>query len=369
MPTIAEVFGSSDGQLQDNVLEGDLNNTRYIIYGDVSLTLFGAGVGGDDVISITGTGNTFPYHALFGDGYILSDTAQGGDDTITGGSDCEGNYLYGDGYELRNSAMGGNDTLIGGNNVNTNRLFGDGINLFDNAVGGNDTLTGGNNGRSNDLYGDGYHLYGNAVGGDDIITGGDNAEVNFLFGDGVNLRENAAGGNDVLVAGNGGFTDMFGDGGNAYGTAQGGDDILISGTGRDFMVGDFRYIRSSGVTTGSDTFVIVQNSGQDIIADFERGQDTIDLSSLSVIDLPIPAAALDRLPAAAREAILAQHSSFGFGTLDSNGNGELDAGDDYVEITSGNTVVDLGAAQGSAAGVDVLSVWGVTGLMADDFTF
>jgi hypothetical protein len=42
---------------------------------------------------------------------------------------------------------------------------------------------------------------------------------------------------------------------------------------------------------------------------------------------------------------MAASTKTGFDALDSNGNGFLDDGDQYVSVANGNTVIDLGAAQ------------------------
>ena len=55
---------------------------------------------------------------LVGDARTMSDSAQGGDDTLTGG-DCTGsgrvlNQLFGDASQMSGSAQGGDDELTGG---------------------------------------------------------------------------------------------------------------------------------------------------------------------------------------------------------------------------------------------------------------
>lgn len=283
------------------------------------------------------------------------------DNDFVGSLNSRTYYIWGDSrIQLFGTAVGGNDTITITGAGNFSVLYGDAYYLY--AQGGDDTITGGDNG-SNYMYGDAYYLYASGVGGNDTIIGGVDSG-NRLVGDAYLMSSGAIAGNDTLIAGVGGQSRLIGDAWLGRGGTAG-DDVLVSGSGIDYMHGDF--VDNRGAATGNDTFVIIDNSGEDFIYDFERGKDTIDLSELELLDLPIPAKAFDRLPAQAREQLMEQFS--GFGLLDTNGNGELDAGDDHVEITSGNTIIDLGAAQGNAAGVDVLTVFLVIGLKEDDFTF
>ncbi|MCH8168829.1 MAG: hypothetical protein IIC03_13005 [Proteobacteria bacterium] len=57
-----------------------------------------------------------------------------------------------------------------------------------------------------------------------------------------------------------------------------------------------------------------------------------------------------------------------FAALDTNSNDVLDDGDLNVSVGA-DTVIDLGAATGGAAGIDTIRVSGVTGLTAADFDF
>jgi hypothetical protein len=93
---------------------------------------------------------------------------------------------------------------------------------------------------------------------------------------------------------------------------------------------------------GSDTFVFAEDNGNDTIYDFEQGKDVIDLSAFAATI---------------------------FADLDTNNNGSLNDGDDYVSYANSDqdTVIDLGAAVGGAAGADTVTVAGVTGLTDADF--
>jgi serralysin len=116
------------------------------------------------------------------------------------------------------SGLDGNDTLVGGN--------------------GNDTLDGGK--------------------GDDTLDGGNGADV-LAGGEGADLLR---GGNDSDALNGGAGIDRL-EGGN-------GDDTLNGGADNDTLVGG----------NGNDIFVIADQGGYDIITDFRRGADKIDVSDL-----------------------------------------------------------------------------------------
>jgi hypothetical protein len=95
--------------------------------------------------------------------------------------------------------------------------------------------------------------------------------------------------------------------------------------------------------------------GRDVIADFEAG-DIIELLSGS--------------------NIAGEGFWYGFEYLDSNGNGVTDDGDEGIAeaqvvlngVSRLSTVIDIEvAAFGDLPGISQLVVWGVTGLIADDF--
>lgn len=268
----------------------------------------------------------------------------GSDDTYTGLIN-EDNWLYGDVTEdLFGRAKGGDDTLTGGDNsaydLNYLYLYGDANSMYDHAQGGNDTLTGGANRERNDLYGDAFQMYDHTQGGDDTLTGGADSTYSYLWGDAYVMYDRAQGGDDTLISGDGSqYNELYGDALFMYDSAQGGDDILISGTGDDDMWGDASVMEDKA-QGGSDTFVFADDNGNDTIYDFEQGKDLIDLSAFGATI---------------------------FADLDSNNNGYLDDGDDYVSVAGSNTVIDLGEANGGTAGEDTVTVAGVTGLTDADF--
>ena len=109
------------------------------------------------------------------------------------------------------------------------------------------------------------------------------------------MAENLTGthGNDTLIGTNNGET-ISGLGGNDRIVANGGNDILIGGLGADRLTGglgkvvfDFNSInnstpRQSGMVNNASFSPIAGQGLRDIITDFTRGQDKIDLSTIDV---------------------------------------------------------------------------------------
>lgn len=285
--------------------------------------VFSFGGGSETILAVDDGGSPF--------GFII-DTG-GGDDTIFG-SDFAGRGAP-TGHDLRTTTGDlltggdGSDAILGGAGDDT--IFGG------HEDGSPDRSKGQNPAPQNTLVGDGERLADGSLsdtitlaagstfdGGDDTLIGGNGATTNTMFGDARRVDTTADsifnGGHDRLVAGGGGSNTMFGDvqiitGG---GTVNGGDDALVSGTGNDQMVGDWS---SSGgftgtATGGTDTFVFGLDNGFDSIADFEHGKDTIDLiaTGLAWVD------------------------------LDTNLNGVLDDGDDFVTVGGTSTTINLGGA-------------------------
>ena len=135
--------------------------------------------------------------------------------------------ILGDAGDDTIDAQGGSDTV-----------FGD---------AGDDTLSGG---EGRDIIRGGS--------GDDTIRGNDDGDI--LLGDSGEDTIYGGEGNDLVVGGSGNDT-LYGDAG---------DDTLVGGLGDDSLTGG----------TGSDTFVFTANTGSDTITDFDKDNDTIDLSML-----------------------------------------------------------------------------------------
>ncbi len=199
----------------------------------------------DSKVAIGNIANALQYQ---GDARSLIENARGGagNDAVTG--NAAANVLWGNGGNDRLIGGDGNDNLVGG--AGADRLDGgNGTDLanYSNATAGivADLYSPGSN--TGEAAGDTYvsmeRLYGSAF--NDTLRGDNRA--NLL---------NGLAGNDVL-------------------NGRGGNDTLIGGEGADRLIGG----------GGSDTFVF-QTTGQsrpaarDVIDDFARGIDRIDLRSV-----------------------------------------------------------------------------------------
>lgn len=201
---------------------------------------------------------------LFGDegiDYLVGGT---GNDVIDGGADAD--EIYGE---------DGNDTLIGGTGFHTDILVG-GI--------GNDIL------RGDSGLGDYDLLYGNEGDDrfyvdtpDDLVfeqagQGVDTVYANiqgagyYLY---ANIENLVLEGNTPFGVGNALDNRMTGNATGNYLLGGAGNDVLNGMGGNDVLFGE----------AGNDIFVFTPGSGADVIGDFTRGQDRIDLSALGITGL------------------------------------------------------------------------------------
>lgn len=260
------------------------------LFGDAQ-TMTGQSHGGWDVL--LAANNQAPIVVISGDAWTMADNTVGGNDFILGSSFTRfgNNYLQGDaGYTMSGNAHGGNDIVVGGNGARTANfiLAGDAGIMSDHAVGGNDAIFGGRD-ADNNLYGEADEMHGAVQGGDDLLYAGAGIGKNVLYGDARLLSADATSGihcgNDLLV-GSDAISTMYGDGRSASGVIECGNDRLVSGTGSEVMWGDIeRRDPVTTVTSGADVFVFNSNNGQDVIEDFQSGQDHIDLRGFAASGL------------------------------------------------------------------------------------
>ncbi len=303
------LYGENDndilfGDLGNDTLYGQAGNDR--LYGGTGNDLLSGGLG-DDFLFGEG-GNDLFYGGPGNDwinGQADSDTLYGedGNDVLFGGAGND--KLYGqngndtlqgdDGNDLLYGSEGndllfgnaGNDTLYSG--TGNDRLFGG---------TGNDTLDGG---EGNDL------LYGNldldllrGGAGNDTLWGGDGNSK--LYGDAGNDRLNGGSGADLLDGGTGndvlsggfGHDSLLGGTGNDTLFGGAGMDLLRGGAGADSLnggTGNDRLHGGAGADilrggTGNDVFLFNERAdfdrSTDIVADFVRGQDRLDLRGLGL---------------------------------------------------------------------------------------
>ncbi len=353
--------------------ESTAGNTTftYDLSMDLLETIFDAG--GVDTIQVTGTGDavhinltpgswsnigpdidyTLPdnQHAIeTGTLFIMPNTiienAKGsaGNDTLTG-NDAANTLIGFDGNDLVQGGLGNDTVWAGGTDTGDDTLMG----------GGGDDVLGGGKGGDLIIGNDGTDIAYGAAGDDTVVAGDWNDGVattsetnaNTLWGgdgndvvwgaDGDDLL-GAALGDDVVHAGGGDDTIYGGKSGQDWIDAGAGDDLAFGGTDNDTVFGgggaDTIYAGSGAdvldggagadtlyggpgndtITggTGADTLVFVAGHGDDIINDFDTGEDTLDLS-----DTDTDFADNDDVVAAATEAVVNNAS----GVLIDTGNG------------------------------------------------
>jgi serralysin len=232
-----------------------------ILFGNAGENLLIAGAGNDQIFGGAGRDAMFGedgVDALNGEAGIDYMVGGAGIDTLDGGADAD--EMYGqDGDDImRGGDSFSTDIMVGG--TGNDAIYGNsGLGDYDLLYGneGNDTfyvdtpddlvfeqLNEGTDTVYADINGAGYYLYDhieNLVLLDDTPFGVGNSLDNQLTGSATGNYLIGGRGNDVL-------------------NGMGGNDVLFG-------------------ETGSDTFVFTSGNGGDVIGDFERGQDKIDLSA------------------------------------------------------------------------------------------
>ena len=196
-----------------------------------------------------GTGNTLNNSLTGGAGNDRLE-GLGGNDTLTGGA---GNDTLDGG--------GGNDSMAGGAGNDTYIVGSTGDVITENASQGTDLV------ESSVTWTLGADLENLTLTGSSTINGIGNALDNTLTGNSAANSLSGLDGNDLVIGGGGNDTLS---GGNGSDTLRGGAgvDSLTGGAGNDLF--DFDAISESRVGVGL----------RDIITDFVRGQDQIDLSTI-----------------------------------------------------------------------------------------
>ncbi len=242
--------------LASTLLGGFATNILHVgddrITGDADGEAISAGDGADVVNS--GAGNDW----ISGDNGIDTLSGDDGNDTILGGSGSD--RIYGGNGD--DAAWGGaaDDLMDGGDGIDT--LSGD---------DGHDTIFGG--AGSDKIYGGNGFDAAWGGDGDDLVTGG--AGDDTLSGDDGQDTIFGGAGRDDLYGGNG-DDDLYGGAWGDIVSGGYGRDYIVGGLGRDVLAGDqdgdfFAFQALSDSKKGAD---------RDVIVDFERGCDLIDLSAL-----------------------------------------------------------------------------------------
>ncbi len=229
------------GNAAENLLLGGLGNDE-IHGGDARDSIFGED-GAD---------------TLFGDAGIDYIVGGNGNDTLDGGANPD--EMYG---------QAGDDTLWGGLTFDTDIMVGG---------DGNDTIHGDSG------LGDYDRMYGNLGNDtfyvdtpDDLVFEqpgeGTDTVYALINGAGYYLYDNIENlvllGNTPFGVGNALNNQLTGSAASNWLLGGGGNDILNGKAGNDVLFGE----------AGSDTFVFERGTGADVIGDFTRGQDRIDLSA------------------------------------------------------------------------------------------
>jgi Ca2+-binding RTX toxin-like protein len=249
-----------DGGTGNDSLTGGAGDDTFIVDSSTDIVVEGGSAGTDLVLSSAAT-------------YTLSNNVENltltGSAAINGTGNIGNNILTGNSAANRISGGGGNDTIFGGGGNDT--LEG---------AAGNDSLTGGDGVDTASYNGSAAAVTvnlsltsaQNTVGaGTDTLTTIENligsAYNDTLTGDAKANVLNGGAGNDSLVGGAGNDTL---DGGSGNDKLDGGssNDRLTGGAGNDAFI--FKNVQESGTTAAAS----------DVITDFVRGQDKIDLSAI-----------------------------------------------------------------------------------------
>ena len=301
-----------DGGVGADIMEGGLGNDTYVVddVGDMTTELAVLGSGTDTVqSSITWTLGANLENLTLTGGAVINGTGNAAANVLTGNA-AANTLIGGDGNDTLNGGAGadimegglGNDTYVvdADGDVTTELLGGGtdtvqssvtrtlGLNLENLTLTGGAAINGTGNDVSNVLTGNTADNTLNGNAGNDTINGG---AGNDIMDGGIGADTlNGGAGNDTMAGGdtlNGGagidtMTGGIGgdtlNGGAGNDTMDGGDggDTLNGGAGTDTMTGgigadvfDFNAIGDSLV-----------GAGRDIITDFLRGTDVIDLGAI-----------------------------------------------------------------------------------------
>lgn len=322
-------FTIAAGVVIENATSGSGNDVLIGNSADNALT---AGAG-DDFLMGRGGGDKLDGGAGF-DTASYQDAA-GGVKASLSSNKGTGGEAKGDTFKSIEALIGSshNDTLEGGGRDDT-LDGGDGDDKLSGG-GGEDTISGGAGHDKIDGGSDNDTLYGDA--GNDKIDGGSGNDT--IDGGTGNDDIDGGNGNDVIAAGDG-DDDVDGGSGSDNISGGAGHDEICGGSGDDIINGGAGFDHLSG-GSGRDTFVFNPGDGSDRIEDFSKSQDKIDLTG----------------------------TTLAWSNLDTNGNNKLDHNDAFVDVTHGDTYIDLGAAAGGPSGVDLVRIDDASNLTQTNFLF
>jgi Ca2+-binding RTX toxin-like protein len=269
---VDEVTASIGHYLHANVENLTLSATAGGIFGvgnDLANTILGnaesnllLGGGGDDIVrGGAGVDSLFGEDGadqLFGDAGVDYLVGGAGNDRLNGGDDADA--LYG---------QDGDDVLTGGNSFHTDILVGGAGNDILNGLNGRGDYDLMDGGEGNDLY---YVdtpddlTFEAAGGGIDTVLARINGAGYYLY---ANVENLILDGNTPFGVGNELDNQITGSTTGNYLLGGAGNDRLNGKAGEDVLFGE----------AGADIFVFESGTGGDVIGDFVRGTDRIDLSA------------------------------------------------------------------------------------------
>lgn len=320
------------GGAGDDIIEGRGGNDKLIGGGGNDTFVFGPGFG-RDVIKDAGAGDTLRFEAIDSTDLVYTQRGKHLHIEVAGTSDT---------VILRNYYKGGHEVRM---------AFDDGSEVRLDASAG----APGSGAKLRKLGPGDDHFKGGD--GPDHVDGGKGDDV--LEGDGARWPDPALSQDDILHGGKGDDLLMGG----------AGNDILSGGPGHDVFLYRVQEFYEQSLE-GPDSLVSRTADGADLILDFERGNDMLDLELHYV------------RPGYERK------TSGNFDAFDSNGDGVLDARDEHVSVqevrhggrTEASLVLDAGAAfrvdEDAAGYIDnfpyqpgphTITLFGVTGLDQGDF--
>jgi Ca2+-binding RTX toxin-like protein len=269
----------------ENLIGGNGNDT---LTGNAAANTLTGGVGNDTLNG--GLGNDRLIGGAGNDIYVIN----GGDtiveDTAAGTDTVQSTVAYTLGLNLENLTLTGTSAINGTGNTLNNVISGNSAANTLNGGIGNDTLNGGlgNDRLIGGVGNDVYVINGGDTIVEDVAAGTDTVQSTVAYALGLNLENLTLTGSGAIngtgntlnnvITGNGAANTLNGGIGNDRITGGLGKDTLVGGVGADTFV--FNTISDS--TTVSTTW--------DIITDFTRGQDKIDLRTIDAFG---PSAAND----------------------------------------------------------------------------
>ncbi len=299
---------SVDGGSGTDVLEATRNGLNIGLKALTSVEVITAAGFSDVRITGSASGDNLDFSGVTIQG-ITSINTGGGQDTLIGSS--AGDVLLGGGGPDSLDGGGGADSLTGGGGDDT-VLGGQGndVLLYSGPSNGLDSVDGGGGFDTIQATANGTVIGLKDLSGVETITGNGFANVAIQGGGGPQLFDfSGVTLTDIaFIDGRSGQDTLIGSSGNDDLRGDAGADSLSGGAGNDTLTGG----------SGADVFVVANGADTDVLVDFERGRDSLDLTGISDIA--------------------------DFADLDTSGNGVVDASDALAGTFSGSLALTFSDA-------------------------